>query len=76
MDMKISFLGRYLKVGINQVVSKHVNVKEYVIKKDGFMEVGMHATTDIDNIEIAKLEDNKNMLIVHFYVEDNMLGGV
>lgn len=73
MHVKITFLNRYLKVDASQFVSKHVTNKEGVIKNDDFVEVGINVATDINNMENVKLEDNENMMIIHIYVEGNVL---
>lgn len=68
MDVKSTFLNRYLKLEVNQVVSKHVIDKDGVIKKNELVEVSMDAT--INNMENAKLEDNENLKRIHMNVDD------
>lgn len=54
IGVKSTFLNRYLKVEVNQAVSKHVIDKDGVIKKNDFVEFSMDANNDINNMENVK----------------------
>lgn len=70
INVKSTFLNRYLEVKVNQVVSKHVTDKDGVIKKNDLVEVSMDSNIDINNMENVKLEDNENLNRVHMNVDD------
>lgn len=73
MDVKSLFLNRNLNVEVNQDVSNYVTDNYCVLKKDDHVDVSMDATIDINNMEGVNMEDNENLIIVHIYVEDNVL---
>lgn len=57
----------------SQDVKNYATDKDGVFKKDDCVEVNMNDTRDINNMEGVNMEDNKNLIIVHNYVKDNLL---